>query len=174
MLNNGDVDTSGFLEEGLVVPVWVDALEFSGNSVMFTSKQGVHTGQDQLFVDTDFTSFETEHALVWTQTTLIGEVQFKWEQILESIFGKYRVHAKETIVAGSQFAVEFLVDTVDGVSVDDTGQRVELGTRAQTAAGSGRWETTDEIDTFDVEEFVEVIVIRNWDFVTVLLDKDII
>lgn len=43
------------LEKDLVVPVRVDDGQLPGDSVVFASPQGVHTREDQLFVNSNLT-----------------------------------------------------------------------------------------------------------------------
>lgn len=145
----------------------IHLLKSSGDSVVLTRHQGVHTGQDQLFIDTNLSSLEAVNVIIWARASLIGNVQLQWQQILQSVFTEHRVHPQESIVTGSQFPGEFLIDSVDGVSIDDTGQSVERLPGAQSTSSTWRWECTDEIDALDVEEAVEVIVIRHSNLVAV-------
>ena len=51
VLDHGDDDVSGLLEEGLVVPVGVDVGQLLGNQVVLPDKEGVGDGQDGLLID---------------------------------------------------------------------------------------------------------------------------
>lgn len=55
VLDLRDDDTPGLLEDSLIVPVRVDLPQSSGHPVVFPGHQGVHAGEDQLLVYSDFT-----------------------------------------------------------------------------------------------------------------------
>jgi hypothetical protein len=66
---------------------------------VFTGHQSVHAGQNKLFVDTNFSSFEAEHALVWSGATFIWVLKFQWQQILQTIFREDGVPDKRMILS---------------------------------------------------------------------------
>jgi hypothetical protein len=48
------------------------------------------------------TSLKTIHGPVGTCTALIRDIQFKWQQILQSKLGEYRVHSHEATISCPQ------------------------------------------------------------------------
>ena len=78
----------------------------------------------------ELTSVEAVHGLVGPGASFVGDVELEWKEIVKSVLGKDRVHTQETAVAGPQGTGKVFFDTVNGVSVDDGREGVELVTRA--------------------------------------------
>jgi hypothetical protein len=72
------------------------------------------------------TSFEAVHRLVGAKTTLIRDVELEGQQILKTILVEDGVHSEETAISGTKGTREVLADAINSVSVQNTGQSVEL------------------------------------------------
>jgi len=78
--------------------VRIDFSQFVCHSIVFPGHERVHASEDELLIDTDFSSIETVHAPIRTGTTLVGDVQFEREEVMESVLGKDGVHPEESAV----------------------------------------------------------------------------
>lgn len=167
MLNNSDVNPSRLLERSLIVPVRINLTQSRCQTIVLSRQHCVHTRQHQLLVHPDLTSLEAVHALIRSGATLVRNVQLQWQQILQTVLGEHRIHSKQTSIAGTQLTRESFLDAVDRVSIDDSGKSVELIARSQFAAGSGRRKGANKVEALDVEQPVEVVIVRNADLVAV-------
>lgn len=134
---------------------------------MFSSHQSMHTSQNQLFVNTNLSSFETVHTPVRSRATFIWDIQLEREQVLEAVLFEGRVHPQEASVAGPELPGELLGDPVDRVHIERTGQSVVLVPGTQAAARPRPWEAPDEVYAPDTPQTVEIVVFGDVDLVTV-------
>lgn len=79
-------NASAFLENLLVVPVWIQDGQLVGHLVVLSQKDGVHHRQLQLFVGTIITGIEAEHvpAAATALTATVRIASLHRQQVFES------------------------------------------------------------------------------------------